>query len=112
TYPRGLDTEAFFMAALERTDREATTVPAREHVTLFMYQHPKKYRLFSVKDRANNSDLRWTVDQPEDFEMVRRVYEGLDLGRRVAPYRETLDFVRAHPDIAALNAKIQQKAFS
>ncbi|HBQ25201.1 MAG TPA: acylneuraminate cytidylyltransferase, partial [Syntrophomonas sp.] len=36
TYPRGLDTEVFSMAALEKAYKEAGEQPDREHVTLFM----------------------------------------------------------------------------
>ncbi len=110
TYPRGLDTEAFSRETLERLDRMSRSSAAREHVTHFLLEeHPELFVTRAVTDREDNSDLRWTVDTAEDLAMVRRVYEALDLGRRVAPYREILTFVREHPEIVALNAHILPK---
>ncbi|MBI5200667.1 MAG: glycosyltransferase family protein [Elusimicrobia bacterium] len=107
TYPRGLDAEALTLEALRRSDREAKSPPAREHVTYHLLrENPKAYRLASVEDSADHSDLRWTVDTAEDLAMVRAVYEALGPS---APYADVLKFVRAHPEISALNAHVEQK---
>lgn len=110
SYPRGLDTEAFFRDALERMGRRGRSQKAREHVTWFMHrERPDLFSLHSVADARDNSDLRWTVDTAADLEMVRRLYRELDLGRNLRPYREILAHVRAHPEIAAMNREIAQK---
>ncbi|MBZ5647592.1 MAG: glycosyltransferase family protein [Acidobacteriia bacterium] len=110
TYPRGLDTEAMFRDTLERMQRMAVSAAAREHVTHFLLEErPKLFVTRGVTDTEDNSDLRWTVDTADDLAMVRRIYEGLGLGERLAPYREILRYVRAHPEIAAMNAHVQQK---
>ena len=111
SYPRGLDTEAFTRETLDKMDRLATSQAAREHVTLFaVMEQPEMFVRRSVTDDEDNSDLRWTVDTPEDLSMMRRIYEGLRLAEHIAPYREVLAFVRAHPEISALNARVQQKS--
>jgi spore coat polysaccharide biosynthesis protein SpsF len=110
TYPRGLDTEAFFRDTLERIDRLARSREAREHVTWFINR--ERLELFirrSVRDTENNSDLRWTVDAAEDLEVVRKIFESLDLGNKPRPYRDVLAYVRAHPALSAGNAHIAQK---
>jgi spore coat polysaccharide biosynthesis protein SpsF len=113
TFPRGLDCEAFTRAALERCASEATSTPAREHVTYFIHtERPDAFRRVSVTSLsgANDSDLRWTVDTPEDLAMVRAIWEGLDLARQSRSYPEILEWVRAHPEVSALNSSIVQKA--
>jgi spore coat polysaccharide biosynthesis protein SpsF len=112
TYPRGLDTEAFFMDALERAARLGRSGPAREHVTWVM--HTERRDLFlrhAVVDPSgeNASDLRWTVDTPDDLRMVRKVYETLHLADRPWSYLEVLYYIRAHPEVAAINAHVEQK---
>lgn len=110
SYPRGLDAEVFFRDTLERVNRMAHSQTAREHVTWFLYR--ERLDLFvrrSVVDTQDNSDLRWTVDTPEDFEVVRRIYEGLGAGERFVPYREVLAYAREHPEIGALNADVEQR---
>jgi spore coat polysaccharide biosynthesis protein SpsF (cytidylyltransferase family) len=48
TYPRGLDTEVFTVAALEQAWREARDPSEREHVTPYFYRHPELFRLVSL----------------------------------------------------------------
>lgn len=110
TFPRGLDTEALTSEALARMDRLASSPAAREHVTLFLRnERPDLFRVRSVTDAQDNSDLRWTVDTAADLEMVRRLYAALDLGANPAPYAAVLAYVRKHPELAALNAGVPQK---
>ena len=54
-------------------------------------------------------DLRWTVDTADDLAMVRRLWTELGLSDRDVGLREIVDYVRAHPDIAAINAHVEQK---
>lgn len=111
TFPRGLDTEALYMDVLVRTSRLAGSIPAREHVTYFIHsERPDLYILRSVVDEDDHSGLRWTVDTPEDLQLVRAIYTALDLADRDCTYAEVLDYVRAHPTLQAINAHVEQKA--
>jgi spore coat polysaccharide biosynthesis protein SpsF len=104
--PRGLDTEALWRDALDRCDRMATSTPAREHVTWHIHtEHPERFVLRSVVADLDAADLRWTVDTPEDLALVRRVYE--ELGD--VSSADLVAWMRAHPDVAAINADIAQK---
>lgn len=108
--PRGLDTEALWRDVLDRMDRMATSKPAREHVTWFCYaERPELFALHPVRRDVDAHDLRWTVDTPDDLEMVRALYDALGLADRPVPLAEVLAFVRAHPEIAAINGHIEQK---
>lgn len=113
TFPQGLDTEALYVDTLERLDRLAQSSPAREHVTYFILnEHPELFSIHPVADSENNADLRWTVDMPQDLEMVRALYQELNLGERAEGYREILAYVRAHPAIAAVNSGVMQRKVS
>ena len=112
TFPQGLDTEAFFFDALERVHRMATSRPAREHVTWFIYkERPELFSIHSVTDDWDHSNLRWTVDTGEDLQLVRRLYEDLRLAERDSGYREILAYVLERPDVAGINRHIVQKEF-
>lgn len=113
TYPRGLDVEALWRTTLDRVSREATSVAAREHVTWTIVQErPADFARTNVsaEDGADDSDLRWTVDTPEDLQLVRRLYSELDLGNRDLPYREVVRHMRADAGLLAINAHVEQKA--
>lgn len=104
TYPAGLDAEALTAEALERAFRLGRSPEAREHVTWFLLrERPDLFRIGSVTDDADNSDLRWTVDHARDLELVRRLYDELDLARKPRSYREVVAHVREHPELATLN---------
>lgn len=77
TFPKGLDVEVFKAEHLKTAAREATEPYEREHVTPFFLNHPERFRLANIECNPPMGDLRWTVDTPEDFEFVERVYREL-----------------------------------
>ena len=108
TYPRGLDVEALYLDTLLRIDRLATSRRAREHVTLVpRAERPGLFLCRSLVDVQDNSVLRWTVDTLEDLQLVRTIYEALDMHIQVAPYRRILAFLRANPKLTSMNAGIE-----
>jgi len=74
SYPDGLDVEVMTAEALKVMHREARDPYEREHVTPFLYRHPERFRIAQLVQSAPLSDRRWTVDTPEDFEFVSRVF--------------------------------------
>jgi spore coat polysaccharide biosynthesis protein SpsF len=106
TYPRGLDVEALHRDTLERIARLGTSPAAREHVTAFVMEQPQLFRVRQVRGERDDSDLRWTVDTPEDLAMVRGLYAALVMP---APYDAVVAAVRARPELAAANAHVTQK---
>ena len=109
TYPRGLDTEVIARGALERAAREAREPHQREHVTPYIYEHPDLFRLASVENPDDRSQLRWTVDTPEDLAFVRAVYDALG-GSQIFGWKTVLGLLLANPSLSALNAHVRQKA--
>ena len=109
SYPRGLDVEAMHADTLERIARMAMSLAAREHVTAFVMEAPQLFRTTQLRSEHDDADLRWTVDTPEDLEMVRGLYDALDLARRPQPYRKIVEAIRARPELATPNAHVTQK---
>jgi spore coat polysaccharide biosynthesis protein SpsF len=110
SYPRGLDVEVFWMDVLQRMARLATSSTAREHVTWFLHrERPDLFLLHDVIDSVDNSDLRWTVDEPEDLELVRRLFVRAHLPDRQISYQELVDLVRSDPELLAVNARVAQR---
>lgn len=108
TYPRGLDVEAFFMDTLLRIDRLAQSQAAREHVTVL--PRSERAELFlcrSVTDSHNNADLRWTVDTEVDLQLIRAIYNALDLAQSKIAYPEVLAYVRSHSELNQMNSHIE-----
>lgn len=109
TYPRGLDVEIFSFSALERAYRQAQHPEEKEHVTVYMYRHPDLFRLRNVAHEPSLADNRWTVDTPEDFELVRLILEHLYPTCPRFRMKDILALLDKHPQWRLLNAHIEQK---
>lgn len=108
TYPRGLDVEAFFADTLFRIDRLGKSETAREHVTAYLRsERPDLFLIGHIKDDEDNSDLRLTVDNTEDLELVRRLYDELDLNNTKVSYRELVKYLRDNPELIEINKGLE-----
>lgn len=77
TFPHGLDVECVRTEALRKLIELELDAAEREHVTLGIYTRPSLFSLHAVTQRSDHSDLRWTVDYPDDFAFVEAVYGAL-----------------------------------
>jgi spore coat polysaccharide biosynthesis protein SpsF len=109
TYPRGLDTEVMTVQALERAWRESTKLYQREHVTPYIYENPGKFKLHGIENDIDCSQHRWTVDTPEDLQLLQAVYARFG-GRDDFGWREVLELMEADPSLADINRHVTQKA--
>jgi|CXWL01.1.fsa_nt_gi glutamate-1-semialdehyde 2,1-aminomutase len=96
TYPDGLDTEVFSYQVLESAWNQAKLTQQREHVTPFI-RESGKFSQVNVSNAKDHSNERWTVDEPEDFEVVRKVFEHFH-PRRDFGWLEVLTVRNKHPE--------------
>lgn len=99
TYPDGLDVEVFSFAALDHAWREARLPSEREHVTPYLYTHDELFRRINVAADADLSALRWTVDNVDDLDFVRRIYGLLYPGNPAFGMQDVLDCLARHPEL-------------
>lgn len=109
TYPRGLDTEVISYSALSRAWKEARQSYEREHVTPYIVEHPKDFRLLAVTGDEDFGTYRWTVDTPEDLAFVRAVYSRLS-SQPLFSWRDVLRLLEREPSLVDLNGTVAQKA--
>ena len=101
TYPNGLDVEAFTFAALEDAWRQASEPRHREHVTLYL-RESKDVNVARVMCDSDYSELRWTVDEPEDFAVVASVFEHF-APQRDFSWRDVLSLNQQRPELFQAN---------
>lgn len=112
TFPRGLDTEIFTSPALERAAKNAREPYQREHVTPYFYQHPEAFHLCNYVDPsgANRSNLRWTLDTPEDYAFIQAVYSSCEYALpRDLTTADALRAIETHPGLLDINQHVRQK---
>jgi len=105
TFPNGLDVEVMRFDCLERAWQEARLPSEREHVTPYFYNSPGRFRLGSYRGERDLSSLRWTVDEPEDLEFVRRVYEALYPANPSFRMEDILALLKREPALSAINSR-------
>jgi spore coat polysaccharide biosynthesis protein SpsF len=109
TYPRGMDTEVFTYQSLREAYKNADNQIYKEHVTTYIYNHPQHFRLGRVINHEDNSHYRWTVDTPEDFELIKKIIEELYPQNPHFSIDDILDLLAVHPDWNKINSFIEQK---
>ncbi|MGD9834729.1 MAG: NTP transferase domain-containing protein [Piscinibacter sp.] len=110
TWPYGMAVEVFSRRCLAEANAEATDPDEREHVTPFIWRRPDRYRLRSLTREPDLSRHRWTVDTPEDFELISRILG--KLAARNADFRleDVLAVLRRNPSWENLNRHVAQRA--
>lgn len=104
TFPDGLDAEVIKWSALKKAWEYAVLPSEREHVTPFIHKQPNLFRLGNFcRTEGDLSFLRWTVDEPEDFFFVSKVYESLFPKNTNFTTNDILNLLDMHPELARIN---------
>jgi len=110
THPRGLDTEVFTYSALKRAHDEADRDYEFEHVTPYIYGHPERFRLHKVQQDEDDSGYRLTLDTPEDWQLIEKIYNALYKGNgNLFGWPDVKRVLGEHPDWVRINAHVRQK---
>jgi spore coat polysaccharide biosynthesis protein SpsF len=74
--PKGLDVEVINYDALKKADENAKTEEQREHVTKYILDNPKDFKIQKLNfgKHLARPDIAITVDTKEDFEFVEKIY--------------------------------------
>jgi glutamate-1-semialdehyde 2,1-aminomutase len=106
SYPDGLDVEVISFDALSRTFEENISPKDLEHVTPHI-RNSGKFITASIESNVDHSGKRWTLDYPEDLEVIRAVF------KEMAPeilfgWNDVLMLERLKPEIFLKN-KMHQR---
>ena len=104
-FPDGLDVEVFRFEVLKTAWQRAKLPSHREHVTAYIYQNAGLFNLGSYTQSPDRSNLRWTVDEAEDFEFVTHIYEALYPDKQNFTWEDILNYRKTNPAIFQLNSK-------
>jgi spore coat polysaccharide biosynthesis protein SpsF len=94
---------------LDRAAREITDPFLREHVTLGIYQCPQRFDVhwLDVPSCCNDPDLRFTLDTPDDLELLGEMFLALGDDALTVTAEDAVRLVAGRPDwrarMAALN---------
>jgi spore coat polysaccharide biosynthesis protein SpsF len=84
SYPDGQDVEVFSFNSLKKAWEESVLMSDREHVTPYMKRNFKVLNIHSNNMKFNK--VRMTVDEPNDFVVIKRLVDKLGLNEKWENY--------------------------
>jgi len=106
TYAEGLDCEIFSFRVLKIAYEKARLESEREHALLYLHNHKSDFHIFSMENSTDDSKYRFTVDEPEDYEVVKILIENLYRKTETFDYQQIKQFLDSHYEIFRLNSNI------
>lgn len=107
TFAEGVDCEILSFSALEKAWKEAGLKSEREHLTLYLHNHPELFKKITLTNKTDDSRYRFTVDEQEDFLVAKAILEGL-YKKNAQPFTtdEIKKFLDTNEEIFGLNSNV------
>ena len=105
TFPDGLDIEVLSMQSLEQANKEATSNYDREHVTTYI-RNSDNFSKCSIQNHEDLSKQRWSVDEPEDLELITKIFEHFSPDIHFS-WKRVAELIELKPDLFKLNQFIK-----
>lgn len=102
----GLDCEILKKELLYEAYQNANLASQREHVTLYVNDNKEKYKILELENKTDDSIYRITVDEPEDFQVVKNIIEHFDKNNIELTIDNIKGYLDKHKEIYELNSKV------
>jgi spore coat polysaccharide biosynthesis protein SpsF len=112
TYPIGFDTQVFPVTMLERVAALTKDPIDHVHVSCFIYHNPKLFRINAIHAAPDQfgPDIRLTVDTPEDYELIAKIFDAMDAEGQVWYAKDIVKYLKANPELLNINRHVRKKA--
>ena len=108
TFPDGLDTEVFSFKVLQNANKNAKLRSEREHVTPYIRNNPLLFKSVNLQSNVNYAHLRWTLDNPEDYDLIKKIYTYLEKKKSFIHWRDVLNLFHKNPQLRSMNRHIKR----
>jgi spore coat polysaccharide biosynthesis protein SpsF len=107
TFPDGFDTQVFSAALLDKVAGLTRNARDREHVSVYIYEHPEMFSLHNVESGLPPycADMWLSVDTAVDFEVVSTIFEALYPQNPAFSVADVVHFLERRPDLATKNRR-------
>lgn len=110
TYPSGMYTEVFTVAALRNSAERTQDPTIREHGTLYLRQHPEIYKVKNVEAQGifHRPKIHLDVDTEFDVRVIEAIIQHFT-PRKDYTLEEIVGFLDTHQEIAESNRHIHRR---
>ena len=105
SYPDGMDLEIFSFNALKKAHLKCKLNTDREHVTPYFYKYDK-FKILNIENKVNYSDLRWTIDEEEDYVVLKKIFKNFK--NYSFSWKDVLKLVNKKPSIFKHNSHLKR----
>jgi glutamate-1-semialdehyde aminotransferase/spore coat polysaccharide biosynthesis protein SpsF (cytidylyltransferase family) len=108
TFPDGIDVEVFRFSALEKAWKDSFLPSEREHVTPYIcknstFFNKNLFKSTNITAPQDFSKIRLTVDQKEDFDLLKLLIENIGSGKS---YLDYIVYLNNNQNLLILNSNI------
>jgi len=105
-WPDGSDVEVFSFKSLKRAYNEASANDDREHVTFFFWKNKENgFKTAQLGNSIDYSKYRFTVDYPEDFEVMQFLFSEIQARGSFCHVNEIISILDENPEIMRINER-------
>jgi len=116
TFPRGVTCEAFTAESFEQMSDRSNEPRHQEHVTPYYREHPEEFDLYNIESSEvfeeeqfqNRTDLRLTLDEPADYQLLETVYREIDQ-QGLLTVRDAIEYIDENR-LGTINQHVEQKS--
>ncbi|MFN8455083.1 MAG: glycosyltransferase family protein [Anaerolineae bacterium] len=113
SFPMGIDVQVFPLHSLEDVEHTVSDPAVREHVSLYFYEHPEKYRIINLFAPARWAmpENRFQLDYPEDKQFITEIYRRLEpeYGNAFG-IEEIITLLKHEPHLIEINRNCVEKS--
>ena len=73
SYPAGMSVEIIKTQTLQKISKRIKKRSHKEHITPYIYENYKDFRIYNIKNRKNYSNIHLAVDTKKDFLKIKKV---------------------------------------
>ena len=107
-WPDGLDIEIIKLKTLIQINNNIKLDSDREHVTTFIKKNLNNFSFKKIQPYTNYSHIRLTVDQKEDFLLIKNLFSILYFKKKYFNLNDIIQLLNKKPDLLKYNYYIQR----
>ena len=94
--------------ALEISHAKGLSKHRSEHCDLYINENKKQFKthIFKPKKKLQRSEIRLTVDTPQDLILVRKIYDSIIKTKKHIQLEKIIEFLDKNPDLLKINSNL------
>ena len=110
-YPVGFEVQVFPTSVLAETDRLTQNPVDHEHVSLYIYTHPERFRIHYVEAGPDlfHPEIEVTLDTREDYQLIQMIYQKLYPANPDFTAADVVGLLVAEPELLEVTRAVKRK---